>query len=94
MYNSAKPEYRSVPTLPMICSSVVGTVPRIFSCQYAAIPLSQVVDRAEFEVDGKPLGKERFAGCIDTCGGKILANLLPHIKVTHLPSLIFKGTVS
>lgn len=41
---------------------------------------SEVLDRAEFECDPKPLGKERFAGCVDSCGGKILANVLSMIK--------------
>jgi len=40
----------------------------------------EVLDRAEFEVDPKPLGKERFAGCVDSCGGKILANVLSLTK--------------
>jgi len=35
-----------------------------------------VVDRAEFEKDPRPLEKERWAAGIDVAGGKILANML------------------
>jgi acrylyl-CoA reductase (NADPH) len=38
------------------------------------------LERSEFEADPKPLGKERFAGCVDSCGGKILANVLTMTK--------------
>jgi len=41
---------------------------------------TEVVDRATFEVDPKPLAKESYAGCVDSCGGKILANLLSLTK--------------
>lgn len=40
----------------------------------------EVLDRSEFEVDPKPLGRERFAGCVDSCGGKVLANVLSMVK--------------
>jgi len=40
----------------------------------------EVVDRSTFEADPKPLGKEIYAGCVDSCGGKILANLLSLTK--------------
>eukprot|EP00088_Acartia_fossae_P055666 TRINITY_DN6463_c0_g1_i1.p1 TRINITY_DN6463_c0_g1~~TRINITY_DN6463_c0_g1_i1.p1 ORF type:complete len:356 (+),score=98.17 TRINITY_DN6463_c0_g1_i1:27-1070(+) len=41
---------------------------------------SEVLERSEFEGDPKPLAKERFAGCSDSCGGKILANVLSMTK--------------
>jgi len=41
---------------------------------------TEVLERSEFEVDAKPLGRERFAGCVDSCGGKILANVLSMTK--------------
>jgi len=41
---------------------------------------SEVVDRADFESDPKPLAKEKFAGCVDSCGDKILANALSMTK--------------
>lgn len=47
---------------------------------------STMIERAEFEGDARPLGKERFSGCVDSCGDKILANALSMIK--------YRGTVS
>jgi len=41
---------------------------------------SEVLNRSDFESDPKPLGKELFAGCVDSCGGKILANVLSMTK--------------
>jgi len=41
---------------------------------------SEVMNRSDFESDPKPLGKELFAGCVDSCGGKILANVLSMTK--------------
>ena len=43
-----------------------------------------MLERSEFEADPKPLGKERFAGCVDSCGGKILANVLTMTKVRYI----------
>ncbi len=39
-----------------------------------------IVARAEFEQDAKPLAKERWAAGIDVAGGKILANILSTTK--------------
>ena len=41
---------------------------------------SSILSRSEFEGDAKPLGKEIFAGCVDTVGGHILANMLSQMK--------------
>jgi len=41
---------------------------------------SDIVDRAEFAGDPRPLAKERFAGGIDAVGSKPLANLLSMIR--------------
>ena len=41
---------------------------------------SSVLSRLEFEEDAKPLGKEMFAGCIDTVGGHVLANMLSKMQ--------------
>jgi len=41
---------------------------------------AEVLDRAKFEGEPKPLGRETYAGCIDSCGGKVLANILPLMK--------------
>ena len=39
-----------------------------------ALGASSVIDRAELSAPGKPLGKERWAGAIDTVGSHTLAN--------------------
>ena len=31
----------------------------------------------------RPLGKELYAGAIDACGGKVLANILPLVGKHH-----------
>lgn len=41
---------------------------------------TQVLDRAEFAQPGKPLGKERWAGAVDTVGSHTLANVCAQIK--------------
>jgi hypothetical protein len=62
-----------------------------FSIRFLTLSIIvQVIDRVEFEGEAKPLGKERFAGAIDTCGGKILANVLPQIKVLSTASVFCK----
>ena len=40
----------------------------------------EVIERSLFEGDSKPLGKETYAGCVDSCGGVVLANILPLIQ--------------
>ncbi|MFD2238823.1 MDR family oxidoreductase [Aureimonas populi] len=40
----------------------------------------EIVDRAEFSGEGKPLGKERFAAGIDSVGSHTLANVLSQVK--------------
>lgn len=41
---------------------------------------AEVVTRSLFEGESKPLGRETYGGCIDSCGGKVLTNILPLIK--------------
>jgi acrylyl-CoA reductase (NADPH) len=42
---------------------------------------AEIIDRAEIaQPSGRPLDKERFAGCIDNVGGSTLACVLPQIK--------------
>jgi acrylyl-CoA reductase (NADPH) len=36
---------------------------------------AEVIDRAELTEPGRPLGKERWAGAVDTVGGQVLANV-------------------
>ena len=42
----------------------------------------------------RPLGKELYAGAIDACGGKVLANILPLVRkqlllFVYVPELLF-----
>jgi acrylyl-CoA reductase (NADPH) len=37
---------------------------------------SEIIDRAELSGEGRPLGKERWAGAVDSVGSKTLANVL------------------
>ena len=37
----------------------------------------EVIERNLFEGDSRPLGKETYSGCLDCCGGVVLANVLP-----------------
>ncbi len=37
---------------------------------------AEIIERAELEQPGKPLGKERWAGAVDTVGSQTLANVL------------------
>lgn len=41
---------------------------------------SEIIDRAEFANPAKPLGKERFAGGVDSVGSHTLANILSMTK--------------
>ena len=40
---------------------------------------SEILERADFTRDAKPLESTRFAGAIDTVGGQVLATLIPQI---------------
>jgi acrylyl-CoA reductase (NADPH) len=41
---------------------------------------SDIIDRAELSVPGKPLGKERWAAAVDSVGSHTLANVLAQIR--------------
>jgi acrylyl-CoA reductase (NADPH) len=40
-----------------------------------ALGATEIIDRAQFSSPGKPLGKERWAGAVDTVGSHTLANI-------------------
>ena len=44
-----------------------------------ALGAAEILSRNDFDRDPKPLESTRFAGAIDTVGGKILATLIPQI---------------
>ncbi len=46
-----------------------------------SLGVSTIIPRAEVETpNGKPLNKERWAGCVDSVGGGMLANILTQMK--------------
>jgi len=40
----------------------------------------EVLDRELLQGEPKPLGKESYAGCVDSAGGGVLANILPLVR--------------
>ena len=55
---------------------VVASTGRLGETDYLkALGASEVVDRAQFAAPGKPLGKERWAGAVDSVGSHTLANV-------------------
>jgi len=48
-----------------------------YLCQLGA---TEIIDRADFEKPAKPLERQRWAGAVDTVGGKVLAHLLAEMK--------------
>jgi acrylyl-CoA reductase (NADPH) len=55
--------------------SVVASTGRIHEAEFLkALGASLVIDRAELSAPGKAIGKERWAGVIDTVGSHTLAN--------------------
>ena len=40
----------------------------------------KIIDRKQFVINQKPLGSQKWAGCIDTVGGDILASIISEIK--------------
>lgn len=55
---------------------VVAVSGRLQEAEYLTkLGAKEIVSRAEFTEQGKPLGKERWAGVIDSAGSHVLANL-------------------
>ena len=54
----------------------------LFFCR--TLGASQLLDRESLQGEPKPLGRETYAGCVDSAGGHVLANVLPLIKVGHV----------
>jgi acrylyl-CoA reductase (NADPH) len=46
----------------------------------AALGAQEVIDRAELSEPGRPLGKERWAGAVDSVGSHTLANVLAQTR--------------
>ncbi len=65
----------AVAVLAKLGYKVVASTGRPGEAAYLqALGAASVIDRAELSAPGKPLGKERWAGAIDTVGGHTLAN--------------------
>ena len=50
------------------------------AARLTALGAHEVMDRARFEVPGKPVTSERWAGAVDAVGGQILANILAGMR--------------
>jgi len=56
--------------------TVVAATGRLQEADYLkSLGAAEVIDRAQFAEAGKPLGKERWAGAVDTLGSHTLANI-------------------
>lgn len=56
--------------------TVVASTGRLYETDYLkGLGAHEVIDRAQFSSPGKPLGKERWAGAIDSVGSHTLANV-------------------
>lgn len=60
---------------------VIASTGRLAEADYLkGLGAAEVIDRAELSAPGKPLGKERWAGGVDSVGSTTLANLLAMTK--------------
>ena len=66
---------------------VIASTGRTNEADYLkSLGAAEIIDRAELSAPGKPLGKERWAGAIDTVGSHTLANVCAQTK--------YRGTVA
>jgi acrylyl-CoA reductase (NADPH) len=67
--------------LSKLCYTVAASTGRASEADYLkSLGASEIIDRAEFSNPAKPLGKERFAGGVDSVGSHTLANVLSMTK--------------
>jgi acrylyl-CoA reductase (NADPH) len=60
---------------------VVAVTGRMAEADYLkGLGAKEVIDRAEFDGEPRPLGKERWPAAVDVVGGKVLANVLSMIR--------------
>ena len=60
---------------------VVASTGKLKETEYlTALGASEVIDRAELSIQGKPLQKERWAGVIDSVGSHTLANAVAQTR--------------
>jgi len=61
--------------------TVVASTGRPNEAEYLkSLGASSIIDRAELSSPGRPLGKERWAGAVDTVGSHTLANICASMK--------------
>lgn len=65
----------AIAVLSKLGYKVVASTGRVHDAGHLeSLGATQVIDRSEFSAAGKPIGKERWAGVIDTVGSHTLAN--------------------
>jgi len=66
----------SVSLLAALGYSVVASTGKVDQADYLTrLGAAEIIDRAELSEPGRPLGKERWAGAVDTVGSHTLANV-------------------
>lgn len=71
----------AVALLSTLGYEVIASTGRLEESDYLKdLGASSVIDRAELSQPGKPLGKERWAGAVDSVGSHTLANVLAGTK--------------
>lgn len=57
--------------------TVIASTGRASEADYLkGLGASEIIERSELDGDGRPLGKERWAGAVDSVGSKTLANVI------------------
>ncbi|MEN8722243.1 MAG: MDR family oxidoreductase [Alphaproteobacteria bacterium] len=57
--------------------TIIASTGRVEEADYLkSLGASEIIDRSELSGDGRPLGKERWAGVVDSVGSKTLANAI------------------
>ena len=64
----------------IIVTGAAGGVGSVAIALLASLGASRVIDRRIFSEQGRPIGKEQWAGAVDTVGSHTLANVLAQIK--------------
>jgi acrylyl-CoA reductase (NADPH) len=71
----------AIAVLSKLGFTVAASTGRASEADYLkSLGASEIIDRAEFSAPAKPLGKERFAGGVDSVGSHTLANVLSMTK--------------
>jgi acrylyl-CoA reductase (NADPH) len=71
----------AIAVLSKLGYTVAASTGRASEADYLkSLGASEIVERAEFSAPAKPLGKERFAGGVDSVGSHTLANVLSMTK--------------